>query len=254
VNTFDFMCTLTYLLTNSGYELFFNRDEQHQRPLALVPQLNDPCCAVFPIDPQGEGTWLAVNKSGLTLALLNYYQACNNTAEQEFISRGQLIPNILLALVKFPTVAVIDLLNTMDLTIYQPFQLAIFPHNLTKNKAKVDFYQWNGKKLRLTIQHQPFTSSGVDFEYVEKQRKNKFKQLICPINATREQFKAFHLSQETEGKYSVNMVRFDAKTVSISHILVKNLPTVPTSNELDKDITFNYIDNINHQEHQVKLS
>jgi len=247
------MCTLSYLLTNAGYELFFNRDEQHQRPLAFIPKFNELCQAVFPIDPQGKGTWLAVNKSGLSLALLNYYQACDSNTDQNFISRGQLIPRLLMALTNEPGVDITEILNAIDLTIYQPFQLAIFPKNLSKHKAKVFFYQWNAKELILTKKQQPFTSSGVDFDYIEKQRKYKFSQLICPINATREQFKAFHLSQETEGKYSVNMTRFDAKTVSISHICVEAL-TINSKSDLPiKDITYTYIDNVNHQEHQIKL-
>jgi len=247
------MCTLSYLLTDTGYELFFNRDEQHQRPLALIPQINISCQAVFPIDPQGQGTWLAVNTSGLSLALLNYYQVCHSNPEQKFVSRGQLIPTIFKALVKKTSSSVIELLNSMDLTIYQPFQLAVFPAKLTKTVGEVDYYQWDGEKLILTDHKQPFTSSGIDFDYVEKQRKNKFEQIICPINSTREQFKAFHLSQETEGKYSVNMTRFDAKTVSISHICVHTVPTYSSSTQREKNITFNYIDNVKNQEHQIKL-
>jgi len=246
------MCTLSYLLTHTGYELFFNRDEQHNRPLALIPDINAACQAIFPIDPQGKGTWLAVNKSGLSLALLNYYQVGDNSIDQTFISRGQLIPYILKALVKTPEAEVSEILNAINLSSYQPFQLAIFPKNLTKTNAKVDFYQWDSEKLTLTDLQQPFTSSGVDFEYIAKQRKDRFNQIVCPLNATREQFKAFHLSQENEGKYSVNMIRFEARTVSISHIFVENSSTNTLINSTKKNITFSYFDNVNHQHHQIQ--
>ena len=74
------MCTLTYLLNDFGDELFFNRDEQRSRLPTIPPKFNQTRNAIYPVDPQGEGTWLAVNQQGLTLALLNYYQApFNNT-------------------------------------------------------------------------------------------------------------------------------------------------------------------------------
>ena len=247
------MCTLTYLLTQNGYELFFNRDEQRSRPIALPPkQYNN---AIYPIDPQGQGTWLAVNKQGLSLALLNFYQAClpsHNNSEQTFVSRGQLIPELMTNINNSENIdSVLTLLQSLDLTSYQPFQLAIFPSNLTKSKEKIYFYQWDGEQLLLTQQQQPFTSSGVNFAYVEKQRKHKFKQLICPKNATREQFKNFHLSQESEGSYSVNMERFDAKTVSISHICVEKNNTNLTH---DLSIEYFYLDNINQQQHRCSFN
>jgi len=247
------MCTLSYLLTDNGYELFFNRDEQRSRPIALPPKYYKN--AIYPLDPQGNGTWLAVNKYGLSLALLNYYQACESAtneygSETKYVSRGQLIPYLMTTITDIKhNNSVGALLQKLDLAIYQPFQLAIFPANLTKLTASVDFYQWDGKQLRLTQQQQPFTSSGVNFAYVEKQRKNKFKQLICPNNATREQFKNFHLSQESEGSYSVNMERFDAKTVSISHICVEQNKTDVVHQEQHKLIQFDYFDNIKQQQY-----
>jgi len=240
------MCTLSYLLTDNGYELFFNRDEQRSRQIALTPEINKENQAIYPIDPQGKGTWLAVNQQGLSLALLNYYQACDNSKTQSYVSRGQLIPTLMLQLKNTKNKSISDLLQAIDLSIYQPFQLATFPNNLSKTSEKVSFYQWDGSKLVLTNKEQPFTSSGVDFDYVEKQRKDKFKQLICPKNATREQFKNFHSSQETAGKYSVNMERFDAKTVSISHICVEH-------RQQKTQINFDYYDNIYHQLHQQSL-
>ena len=72
------MCTLTNLLNDIGYELFCNRDKQRSRLPAIPPKFNQARNAIYPVDPQGEGTWLAVNQQGLTLVLLNYYQALFN--------------------------------------------------------------------------------------------------------------------------------------------------------------------------------
>ena len=75
------MCTLTYLLTDISYALFFNRDDQRSRLPAIPPKVNQNLNAIYPVDPQGEGTWFAVNQQGLTLALLNQL---NSVKENEF--------------------------------------------------------------------------------------------------------------------------------------------------------------------------
>ena len=220
------MCTLTYLLTENGYELFFNRDEQHSRPLAKPPEFNHDYKAIYPIDPQGHGTWIAVNQSGLTLALLNLYQNINHAAHNIFLSRGQLILSLLKS-----TKGIIDQLKSVDLSVYQPFQLCVFPENLTKHRNRIKVYQWNGLKLGEGDSQLPITSSGVDFKKVYKKRKKRFQQLVDENKPKTKQLMAFHLSREAEGKHSVNMHRPDAKTVNISHIIVS------------QDITFHYIDN-----------
>ncbi|GAA6173401.1 hypothetical protein NBRC116592_30710 [Colwellia sp. KU-HH00111] len=74
------MCTLAYLLHENGYEIFFNRDEQRARSPAILPAFYSSINAIFPVDPQGKGTWIAVNQQGLTLALLNNYQAQFNNS------------------------------------------------------------------------------------------------------------------------------------------------------------------------------
>ena len=89
------MCTLTYLLTEHGYEIYFNRDEQRARLLALPPQFNPSREAIYPIDANGQGTWLALTQSGLSLALLNNYQAPATPVDENSISRGQLILSLL---------------------------------------------------------------------------------------------------------------------------------------------------------------
>ena len=89
------MCTLTYLLTEHGYEIYFNRDEQRSRLLAIAPQFNPNLKAIYPIDANGQGTWLAVAQSGLCLALLNNYPAPATSVNKNSISRGQLILSLL---------------------------------------------------------------------------------------------------------------------------------------------------------------
>jgi hypothetical protein len=58
------MCTLTYLPLPEGPLLTFNRDERAARPHALPPSIHlhgDKQCW-HPTDPQGGGTWVALEK------------------------------------------------------------------------------------------------------------------------------------------------------------------------------------------------
>ncbi len=70
------MCTVSWLLHDAGYEVFFNRDEQKGRAIANPPAVFDRegTRYMMPVDPDGGGTWIAMNQHGLSLCLLNYYQ------------------------------------------------------------------------------------------------------------------------------------------------------------------------------------
>ena len=235
------MCTLTYLLNDNGYELFFNRDEQRSRALATPPTINETAYAIYPVDPQGGGTWIGVNKNGLSLALLNYYQGAFND-NKNIVSRGQLI----LSLLYFSDVDgvegdIVKQFKAMDLSVYQPFQLCIFPENLSIKNQCVYSYKWTGSELLLSEADLPITSSSVDFVEVSQKRKHRFNSIIDKNKPSVEQHKGFHFSTETISKQSVNMAREDAKTVSVSHISVN-----------DK-ISFNYFDNVLMKEHNISF-
>jgi hypothetical protein len=227
------MCTLTYLLTDIGYELFFNRDEQRSRLVAIPPKLNQARNAIYPVDPQGKGTWLAVNQQGLTMALLNYYQAPFNN-NPHIVSRGQLI----LSLLEIKE-DLIEQLKAMNLSMYQPFKLCIFPDDLTNNNNNVHCFNWTGNELFSVDIDLPITSSSIDLDEVCKKRKRRFNSIIDANTSSSSQLKNFHFSTEIIGKYSVNMQRTDAQTVSISHIVVNH------------DISFKYYDNILKEEHAI---
>lgn len=227
------MCTLTYLLNDKGYELFFNRDEQHSRPLAIPPKLNISNNAIYPIDPQGEGTWIAVNQRGASFALLNNYQA-SISDKQNIVSRGKLILSLLQS-----DGDVFTQLQAMNLAVYQPFQLCIFPEDLTITNKNIICVMWDGSKIFRIDDSLPITSSSVDFVEVSQKRRHKFNIMVDTNTPQSNQLKAYHFSTEIIGKHSVNMQREDAKTVSISHISVSN------------EITFNYFDNVQMKDHTI---
>lgn len=229
------MCTLTYLLNEHGYELFFNRDEQRSRLLAEPPQFNVINNAVYPIDPQGGGTWIAVNKQGMSLALLNNYQAPFNH-HPNIMSRGQLILSLLQG-----KASIVEQLEVMDLRVYQPFQLCIFPEGLSSHHQDIFCVKWNGSQLDSVDGELPITSSGIDFMEVSQKRKLRFLHFVDSHKPLSNQFKDFHSSTEANGKHSVNMQRDDAKTVSISHISVSN------------EIRFEYFDNVSKESHAITV-
>lgn len=225
------MCTLTYRLTKTGYELFFNRDEQRSRAQALPPQINRKINAIYPIDPAGKGTWLAVHQSGLSLALLNYYQAEKKTSTGHFNSRGEII----LTLLKKPD-KVIEVLRGMILNCYQAFQLCVFAPDLTLENNKLHCFQWNGECLTELVQTLPITSSGVDYDQVYQARKIAFNKIVTSVNPTAKQLLSYHQSQQQQGKLSVKMSRVDAQTVSFSRISVA------------EEIEFEYVDYLDNQQ------
>jgi len=226
------MCTLTYHLTEAGYELFFNRDEQRSRMQAIPPKVNSELNAIFPIDPIGQGTWLATHQSGLSLALLNYYQAEKKEVSGHFISRGEIILKLLAA----PS-RVVETLRSLPLDRYQAFQLVFFPSDLSLLSNQIHCFQWDGVTLHELQQTLPITSSSVDYPQVYQARKKQFEQIVSAELPHSEQFLAFHQSQQEEGKLSVKMSRKDAKTVSFSHVSIA------------ERVTFTYQDYIDDQQH-----
>ena len=227
------MCTLTYRLTQTGYELFFNRDEQRSRSQAVAPHIDYEVEAIYPVDPIGKGTWLAVNNSGLSLALLNYYHAeklITDSTTDTFISRGEIILKLL------AEEDSLSALKNMNLAVYQPFQLCLFPSDLTDSNNKLHCFQWDGVSLMELEQNLPITSSGVDYPEVYQARKETFKEIVSIDNPSNEELWCYHQSQQKEGKLSVKMSREDARTVSFSRILV------------DDKIEFEYVDYLNNEQ------
>ncbi len=211
------MCTLTYFLTDDGYQLFFNRDEQRSRAIAIAPDYDQKLKAIYPVDPVGGGTWIAVHSSGLSIALLNNYQSQfkQQDSANQYKSRGAIILH-LLAVNDDP----LSVLQEMDLSSYLAFQLCIFPKHLSRNNKKVHCLLWDGKTLKQVKMEALVTSSAVDFELVSESRKALFKQLVVPNVVDAQTYINYHLSQQHDAKLSVKMSREDAQTVSFTHIKV----------------------------------
>lgn len=214
------MCTASWILEPTGYHVFFNRDEQKGRATALPPQrfaAQDDTAFLMPIDPVGNGSWIATNEFGLTLCLLNFYQG--ETPKGELISRGQLVKSFAHYDSAEKLISDFEKLSYQE---YAPFTLVVFDAQLTAFQGHVRALQWDGKTLVDSLALPPLISSAVDAENVRHARR----QLFAACNQKEESLNArlaFHHSHDPEkGHFSPCMHRDDAHTVSFTHIAVTN--------------------------------
>ncbi len=221
------MCTVTWTLKKEGYEVFFNRDEQRSRAKAFLPVYYKEARSIMPIDPLGGGTWIAVNQDKVTLCLLNNYQISLDTKEK-YCSRGLLIKE-LIALKGIE--AMIQKIQKTDLSKYQPFLLCMFPEDLNLLNPKVLVVSWNGIMTQVSKAEQPITSSAKFIEKVITYRKSSFEKIVSSDMNDTQKHLLYHTSHDPEkSAFSVCMHRSDAKTQSLSYIIVND------------SIVFSYID------------
>ncbi len=223
------MCTISWFHHNSGYDVFFNRDEQVLRPKALPPAVRvfGNVRAIVPTDPQGGGTWIAVNQFGCTFALLNYYQG--RMPKGKLLSRGKIIPTLLGA---SSIDQVAELLRQSNLNKYAPFSLLFFSP-ATGIGTDIPLFRWTGKALEESNAASPLISSAINYESVLQQRLSLYESMLRsraePLSPA--DFYRLHRSHEPEkSAYSICMHRDDARTVSLSHVSV------------DRKIAFHYFD------------
>jgi len=208
-------------MEKNSYDLFFNRDELRSRSRAKKPEIyyKNGVSAIFPIDPDGSGTWIFINNKGVSAALLNFNIRLK---VKNYKSRGTLLRDICFE----------DSINKMlksiykkNLENYRGFTLCLFEQNKPPG-----LYRWNGTNLAPLSESQPIISSSVKLEVVKINRKDLYRKMLNDRGNTRETHLSFHCSHSPEKSYlSTCMHREDAKTVSFSHIFCNR-----------KKIVFNY--------------
>ena len=212
------MCTVSWVHTTNGYELFCNRDERRTRPPAWTPRLRERHGVRFiaPIDGESGGTWIGVNQFGLTLALLNRYDVPAGPAGEEYLSRGWLLLELLDS--RTPQ-QVQERLQARRLTAFQPFTLAAVA---LAEIARL--FQWDGRQLMVEDNAEtqlPLTSSSYATAQVMAERRAQFAELPCHVDDRSIALANYHQSHApAPGALSVCMHRDNAQTVSYSHIQV----------------------------------
>ena len=203
------MCSVSWWIDESGYQLFFNRDEQKTRTPALPPQsfIQQDVQVLMPIDPVGKGSWISLNEQGLSLCLLNNYQGKKPAGE--LISRGQLLKRLSSA----TTVAQVEQqFAQLDLEQFAPFTLLAFE----LGNDKVREFQWDGEHADIGYATSPHFSSAVALERAVTYRQSIYDKLAVK---TAGDLLAFHSHHHSEHSHlSVCMHREDAHTVSFTRI------------------------------------
>ena len=227
------MCTVSIIpfpplhgrgIGGAGFRVVTNRDERRDRPEATPPSwLRLPGegdrRAIYPLDPEGGGTWVGASDRGLVLCLLNAnpvpYPAL--PPADELTTRGLIIPR----LIGSPdSPAVMAALEGMSVRRFAPFWL--LAADLCEDEVRVIRAYWDRESLRIDeIPRGPVcaASSGLGDACVQS-RLPLFDRLVAP-EPTAEAQDAFHRHvwpDRTE--VSVMMSRGDARTVSVTTVEV----------------------------------
>ena len=211
------MCTISWLKHEKGIDVFFNRDEGKKRSLAELPRVRQASDvkAIYPIDPDGGGTWCAVNEHGVTLALLNFYQG--RTPKGRLNSRGSIIKGA--ASMKSVS-QVKQFVESLELQKYAPFSLLIFSPESGEAGNTIPMMRWTGKQLEISEHESPLISSAFKYEDVRDRRLQTYAEFLSG-NVSEDDHIAFHKSHIPSAcAYSVCMHREDASTVSFSHVKI----------------------------------
>jgi hypothetical protein len=210
--------TVSFLTRKNGYALAMNRDERLTRVKGLPAKerrVNNHK-VVGPSEPGG-GTWIALNDSGATLALINWY-AIKARVRKNPRSRGEVVNATGSA--ETPDSAE-NSLRQLPLNRINAFRLVgIFPRT-----REVVEWRWNLKKLARLEHHwraQQWISSGHDEPGAQRVRSRTFRRAQKQrTTGSLDWLRRLHRSHYPErSAYSTCMHRSDAGTVSYSEVVV----------------------------------
>ncbi len=213
------MCTVTFIARRHGYALGMNRDEKLTRVVALPAARHRLGAgdALFPSEPNG-GTWIGVNDSGATLALINWYSVAARVAGNLLVSRGEVVKSALPS--KSPA-GVDAALAELPLTRVNPFRLiGVFPKARAVVEWRWDLHQL--ERLAHPWQNNVWISSGFDEPAAQRTRGKFFTEALRQSSAgSTEWLRRLQRSHGPErGPYSICMHREDAATVSYTEVIV----------------------------------
>ena len=212
------MCTVTFIPGRGGYILGMNRDEKRSRAKGLPPRERRirGQRVVHPSEPGG-GTWIGLNDSGVTLALINWYSVSRRVTGKA-LSRGDIIPAISTA----ESPGLVDVaLSSLPIRHTNPFRLiGIFPTSRTIVEWRWDLTKLERQEHRW--QNQQWISSGFNEPIAQTIRSCTFERFQAQASSgTARWLKRLHSSHSPEsGPFSTCMHRNDAATVSFTQIFV----------------------------------
>jgi uncharacterized protein with NRDE domain len=133
------MCTVTYIPTSEGFIVTQSRDESIHRPQALFPvRVNNNPQLLFPQDPQGGGSWIAVSDRARVLSLMNGAFTNHQRNPPYRKSRGQVV----LEAFSYPNAP--SFAEQYHFSGIEPFTLLWFTQD------NIQELRWNGQKYFLS--------------------------------------------------------------------------------------------------------
>ncbi|RTE85895.1 MULTISPECIES: NRDE family protein [Gammaproteobacteria] len=226
------MCTITWRIVaeketdNQPVEprlyIVANRDESRTRVRALPPQYFEAsdCRLLMPVDPQGQGSWIATNEFGLTVALLNNYEAEAEFHKLEGARSRGLLVKALAGCTNF--LAAEKQLNAEDIKRYAPFHLLLFA-----GAQHPVCWTWNGHKLsqkHLTSGY--LSTSAWQSKHIPKVRARYLKDALAKVTNESEHLHLLRSAKPKGGGFGVAMKRNDAMTVSTTTLQITPKQTV----------------------------
>jgi len=214
------MCTVTLITRSEGYLLGMNRDEQRARVKEVPPAVHrySGTLVAHPSEPHG-GTWIAVNHTGITFALINWYSV-RKRAPSPAASRGRVI-------VKLSRATSLneahERLAGLHLDRTNPFRLI----GVSLAEKRIVEWQWNLEAICVSEhawQGGQWISSGFDEPGAQRSRTKAYrKQLSQDDFGETKWLRRLHSSHSPRcGAYSTCMHRPDAVTVSYTEIEIAN--------------------------------
>jgi Transport and Golgi organisation 2 len=209
------MCTVSVVPSPDGSTLrvLMNRDERRLRPVAHPPAAHQTRTghALWPTDPEGGGTWIAVTDAGLALLMLN---VDGTRRLPQLLSRGVLIP----ALASLRSIE--ELLRVwpqLDVTAFAPFRL------LAVSREQLAVCATGRRAPMLVSADRPrvYASSALGDAEAESARGELFGRLLRTAEDAWSAQTRFHQHAWPDRRdVSVMMSRVDACTVSQTEVLL----------------------------------
>jgi hypothetical protein len=232
------MCTISIIPLESGvspigsgFRIVCNRDESRRRPPAAHPRWRSigdgPGRAVWPMDLQAGGTWIAASESGLALSLLNLnpIPPVNLRGHGKLRSRGLVIPHLLGA---GSLAAVAGELSRMRLRHYAPFRLVGVEPPASGDLLVLEA-RWDRTRLDIAWHAglpSCFVSSGLGDALVAPRLDLFEDMVVCPGAGPERQDEFHRHTWPDRPGLSVLMTRADARTVSITTLEVMGAGTM----------------------------
>lgn len=216
------MCTVSVVPHDLGVRLLSNRDERRSRIPGIPPNVHalPGQRALFPVDPQGGGTWVGVNESGLIVALLNLRPPVARRTSAPRRSRGQIVLELLRctsAHQAMTTAAALDAerFDAFRAVVVQKGDLVVAT-STGEGSVSSTWQRFEAPVM--------FTSSSLGDAVVEPPRRRLFERMVLqnPVDWLEGQARFHDHQWEHQPEISVRMEREDALTVSRTQVDVTN--------------------------------